>query len=183
MLLESPSVLYITYDGVLEPLGQSQVLGYLEKLAGEHAILLISFEKKREREDGARVQAMREHLSALGIVWLPLAYHKTPSAPATAYDIAVGTAVALWIALRHRVRIVHARSYVPALMALVVKRLTGVRFLFDMRGFWAEERTDGGLWPEGGSLYQVTKTLERRFLLAADHVVTLTNASQRVLAG
>ncbi len=28
-----PGILYISYDGMLEPLGQSQVVGYLEKLA------------------------------------------------------------------------------------------------------------------------------------------------------
>ena len=37
----------------------------------------------------------------------------------------------------------------PALIALGVKRVTGARFLFDMRGLWADERVDGGLWPGG----------------------------------
>ena len=173
----NPSILYISYDGILEPLGQSQVLGYLAKLADDHAIQLISFEKEKDRGDRARMRATRERLRGLGIRWIPLAYHKTPSVPATAYDIAVGTIVALWVALRYRVRLVHARSYVPALMALAVKRLTGARFLFDMRGFWADERTDGGLWPKGGRLYRAAKALERRFLLSADYAVTLTRAS------
>jgi glycosyltransferase involved in cell wall biosynthesis len=176
------SILYISYDGMLEPLGQSQVLGYLEKLAGDHAISLISFEKKKDREDAPRMAAMRARLKAAGIAWTPLAYHKAPSAPATAYDIAVGTATAIAIALRRGVRIVHARSYVAALMALGVKRLTGARLLFDMRGFWADERVDGGLWPAGGRLFRTAKALERRFLTAADHVVTLTHASVREMA-
>ena len=33
------------------------------------------------------------------------------------------------------------------LMALPAKRMTGAKLLFDMRGFWADERVDGGLWP------------------------------------
>jgi glycosyltransferase involved in cell wall biosynthesis len=183
MVLDNPAVLYISYDGVLEPLGQSQVLSYLEELAREHAIYLISFEKKKDRENRTRFQAMYKRLSAVGITWVPLAYHKTPSVLATAYDIAIATGVALYILVRRRVRIVHARSYVAALVALIVKRLTGARFLFDMRGFWADERVDAGVWRKSGLLYHVTKALERRFLLAADHVVTLTNASARVLAG
>jgi glycosyltransferase involved in cell wall biosynthesis len=177
-----PPVLYISYDGMLEPLGQSQVLGYLEKLARDWPLHLISFEKSNDRSDRARMDAMRTRLKAAGIAWTPLAYHKTPSAPATAYDIAAGTAVALAIAARHRVGIVHARSYVPALMALTVKRLTGAKFLFDMRGFWADERVDGGLWPKDGRLYRVTKRLERAFLEAADHVVTLTQTSAEEIA-
>ena len=38
-------VLYISYDGMLEPLGKSQVLGYLNRLAVDRPIHLISFEK------------------------------------------------------------------------------------------------------------------------------------------
>lgn len=170
-------VLYISYDGMLEPLGQSQVLGYLEVLCQDGPVHLISFEKPGDHGDAHRMSAMRDRLRAVGISWYPLLYHKTPSAPATAYDIAMGTQVAIRIARRERVAIVHARSYVPALMALAVQRACNVKFLFDMRGFWADERVDGGLWPPGGRLYRVTKALERRFLLAADHVVTLTHAS------
>ena len=38
-------ILYISYDGMLEPLGQSQVLAYLKRLANGRRIHLISFEK------------------------------------------------------------------------------------------------------------------------------------------
>jgi glycosyltransferase involved in cell wall biosynthesis len=85
--------------------------------------------------------------------------------------------------LRRRLTIVHARSYVAALIALAVKRATGARFLFDMRGLWADERVDGGLWPRDGRLYRTAKSLERRFLEAADHVVTLTHASEAEIRG
>lgn len=175
---EAPGILYVSYDGMLEPLGQSQVVAYLERLAPGRRIHLISFEKPRDWQDQARRQAMRERLRQAGIAWHPLRYHKTPSAPATAFDIAAGSAKAVALARRHGLSIVHARSYVPALIGLAVKRAAGARLLFDMRGFWADERVDGGLWPANGALYRATKALERRFLLAADHVVTLTHASE-----
>ncbi|MBV0913474.1 glycosyltransferase [Anianabacter salinae] len=174
--------LYITYDGVLEPLGQSQVLGYLERLSRDHDLWLVSFEKPADLQDGARRAALAARLDGLGIRWTALRYHKRPSAIATAWDILAGFAVGLWLVLRHRIGVLHARSYVPAAMALPIKRITGARFLFDMRGFWADERTDGGLWPVGGRLYRVTKWLETRFLRGADHLVTLTHASARELA-
>jgi hypothetical protein len=118
----TPAVLYISYDGMLEALGQSQVLGYVERLARDYPMHLISFEKQADRTDKTRMDAMRARLGAAGISWTPLAYHKTPTAPATAFDISVGTAAAIAIATRHRIKIVHARSYVPALMAVAVKR-------------------------------------------------------------
>jgi glycosyltransferase involved in cell wall biosynthesis len=178
---DSP-VLYITYDGLLEPLGQSQVLAYMEKLAPEWPVHILSFEKSEHRDDEARMAAMRARLRAAGIGWTPLAYHKSPSLPATAYDMLIGMSVALWIVLRLKVKIVHARSYVPAVIALAVQRAAGVKFLFDMRGFWADERVDGGLWPANGPLYRIAKNLERRFLEAADHVVILTHAGAKQIA-
>lgn len=176
-------VLYVSYDGMLEPLGQSQVLAYLEKLAPDWRIHLISFEKSADWVDANKRSAVAERIAAAGIRWHPLRYHKRPSALATAYDVAVGSAKAIALALRHRLTIVHARSYVAALIALGAKRVTGARFLFDMRGLWADERVDGGLWPRDGRLYRTAKSLERRFLEAADHVVTLTHASEAEIRG
>ena len=177
------AVLYITYDGVMEPLGQSQVLAYLEKLASNRPIHLISFEKASDRLKTSEWEILRQRIAASGIQWHPLTYHKRPTALATAWDIGVGIITGLWLVLRYRFRIVHARSYVPSVIALVIKRLTGVQYVFDMRGFWADERVDGGLWPRIGHMYRVAKWFERRFLLGADHVVSLTNAAVRIMKG
>jgi glycosyltransferase involved in cell wall biosynthesis len=172
-----PGILYISYDGMLEPLGQSQVLAYLERLSPGRRIHLISFEKRSDWRDRTRREAVRQRLDKAGIRWHPLRYHKRPSTPATAFDIAVGAALAVGLALRHRLSIVHARSYVAGVMALAAKRASGAAFLFDMRGFWADERVDGQLWPAAGRLYRAAKAMERRLLLAADHVVVLTQAA------
>jgi glycosyltransferase involved in cell wall biosynthesis len=51
------------------------------------------------------------------------------------------------------------------------------RFLFDIRGFWADERVEGGLWNAGGVLYRLAKHYEKRFFSEADAIVTLTEAS------
>ena len=172
----SQTVLYISYDGILEPLGQSQVLRYLERLAPDHKIVLMSFEKPDDWEQHDRREALRKQIQA-GIKWIPLRYHKRPSALATAFDIAQGVAVGAWAVIRHRVKIVHARSYVSSVIALALKKLFRLKYIFDMRGLWADERVDGGLWPAGGRLYRVAKWFERRFLLNADCVVSLTQAA------
>lgn len=171
------TVLYISYDGMLEPLGQSQVLCYLERLAAGRCIHLISFEKADDWAAAQEREQIAARMAAAGICWHPLRYHKRPSALATAWDIAHGIVAGGRLILRHRIRIVHARSYVPSVMALALKRLTGVKYVFDMRGFWADERVDGGLWPCDSRMYRLAKRAERRFLLAADHIVSLTHAA------
>jgi glycosyltransferase involved in cell wall biosynthesis len=175
-------VLYLSYDGMLEPLGQSQVLAYLSSLAKERKIYLISFEKHGDWANEAERTRVEQVIRNSGIVWRPLRYHKWPSAIATAYDIFIGIALALWMVTRYRVHIVHARSYVASVIALTAKRITGAKFIFDMRGFWADERLDGGLWPRDGRMYRIAKWFERRFLLSADHVVSLTHAAVREMA-
>ena len=162
---------------MLEPLGQSQVLAYLKRLADGRCIHLISFEKADDWANIVERERIGQDIAGSGIVWHPLRYHKRPTALATTWDIACGIGLGLWLVLRHRLGIVHARSYVPSVMALALKRVTGVKYVFDMRGFWADERVDGNLWPRTGRMYSVSKGFERRFLLAADHVVSLTHAA------
>jgi glycosyltransferase involved in cell wall biosynthesis len=167
-------VLYVSYDGMLEPLGQSQVIAYIEQLSDEYQFSLISFEKADDWRDASRRAALEQRLAAAGIEWHPLRYHKRPTLLATAYDIAHGMAAARRLDSRRRFDLIHARSHVSALIGSAVG---SARQLFDLRGLWAEERIDGGLWPEGGRLFRAVKRAERRLLRRADAIVTLTEAS------
>lgn len=172
-------VLYLSYTGLLQPLGQSQVLQYLAALARDHDISLITWERAEDLADRARLAALKAQCEAAGVRWTRLRYHKAPTIPATLYDIFIGVVVSLWIGLVRGIGVVHARSYVPGLVALIHKRLFGRRFIFDMRGFWPDERVDGGIWKAGSRAYRVTKRLERSLLEGADVVVSLTRAGVR----
>ena len=43
-----PKTIYISYDGVLEPLGYSQIICYLKTLSENYDITLLSYEKKQD---------------------------------------------------------------------------------------------------------------------------------------
>jgi glycosyltransferase involved in cell wall biosynthesis len=167
-----PRVLYVSYDGIEEPLGRSQVLAYLKRLSAEFAITLISFEKSQPTDE------LRSELTEAGIDWHPLRYHRRPPVLSTLFDVLAGRRALVRAARRAKPAIVHVRSYVPALVALLARRRTGGRLLFDIRGFWADERVEGDLWPAGGRLYRLAKRCERRFFAEADAIVTLTEASR-----
>jgi len=181
---EPMGILYISYNGALEPLGQSQVLPYLRELAG-HGLefTLLTFEKKQASlldERRQKAQLKRE-LSQQGIAWHYLRYHKTPTVPATAWDVFLGLLYSTYLVIVKRIQCVHARSYIPALMALFVKRLFGVKFIFDMRGLWADERVDAGQCTRNSFEYKAIKLLERACLKAADCVVVLTHKVKGML--
>ena len=174
-------VLYVSYDGLLEPLGESQVVNYVERLATEHGITLLSFEKAEDLADSARVSAMTRRLGAHDIAWLRLRYHKRPAVLSTALDIAWGALRARAVCRRRSVRIIHARGYVSSLIALAARGASRAAFLFDMRGFWIDEKVEAGHWRAGGLLYRVAKWWEARFFAGADAVVVLTQAGVRAL--
>ncbi len=169
------SLLYISYDGVLEPLGESQVITYLEPLSADYKIILMSYEKKNSDYPLAAA-LMKVRLSASDITWVPLTYHKSPSVLATAWDIFIGVLIGSMLCLNNKVKFIHARSYVACLISLILKKLINVKYLFDMRGFWVDERVDGGLWRSNSLLYKIAKYYEKRMLLSADHIVILSHA-------
>src|SRR5207244_8007720 len=82
---------------------------------------------------------------------------------------------------RHSVRLLHARGHVPGLMGWALARLTGARFLLDVRGLLAEEYVDAGVWRASGRLFRVTKWVERLLMRDADGLVTLTRRARELL--
>lgn len=178
--------LYVSYDGMTDPLGRSQVLPYLEGLAARgHEITLLSCEKPERMEaDGSAVRAICQRA---GIDWRSVAYHKSPPVLSGMIDVAVLKREAARLHRLKRFNLVHCRSYMAAIAGDWLKRKHGVPFLFDMRGFWADERVERGIWPARNPLfsaaYSYFKHLERRFLRDADAIVSLSdNAKHEILS-
>src|SRR5688500_3495796 len=69
------NILYLSYDGMTDPLGQSQVLPYLGGLAkAGHRIALVSFEKP-DRFKSTR-QIIESFCNQHNIDWHPISYTK-----------------------------------------------------------------------------------------------------------
>jgi glycosyltransferase involved in cell wall biosynthesis len=168
--------LYICYFGLREPLVQTQVLPYLRELArGGVVVSLLTFEPdmrgawyERASSEGPPT------LVADGIDWIALPYHKSPSAPATFYDILAGAWKSARLVRGQGIDVLHARAHVPMAMALLARRLAPCRTIFDVRGLMADEYADAGVWREGSKVYRAVKWLERAGLRRADQVVVLT---------
>ena len=173
---ERKRVLYISYTGLLEPLGQSQIYRYLMKLADSHDITLITYEKSEDLENQERLESLKQAVASAGIEWHPLKYHHSPTLPATIWDLLNGFQACARAIKQNDIEIVHTRSYVSSVLGLLCKRLFGTEFVFDMRGFWADERVDGGIWEEDSRLYRSAKWFETQFFENADVVVSLTEA-------
>ena len=177
MALEGRRSLFISYNGMLEPLGQTQVMPYLRELAKRGVnVTLLSFEKPRAYSDAGREQCaqLQQQLSASGIDWHWLPYHQTPSLPATAYDVLAGRRYAKQLVEQKKIELVHSRGHIPATIALALKKHASVKTIFDLRGLMAEEYVDAEHWRKGGVPYRITKATERRIFATSDAIVTLT---------
>ena len=172
-------ILYITYDGLMEPLGMSQVWQYLKVLNNTNDITIVSFEKSIDVINKEKLTKLRNEIESYGVSWYCIKYHKFPSVIATLYDIAISILYCSYIISKKEIDIVHARSYVPALTGLMIKKIFGKKFIFDMRGFWADEKVDGGTWKKSSLIYKITKKLECSFFIHSDFIVSLTNVGSR----
>jgi len=169
--------LYLTRNGLLEPLGQSQVFGYLRGLSQDHAITLITYEKSEDQADTARMARAQEACAAHGIRWLPQTFRPRPKIIAPALSM-MRMAWLVWREVRGgRAGLIHARSYIPAAVALSVHRLTGVPFIFDMRALWPEELITAGRLKRDSVLHRAIVAVERACLRDAAAVVSLTHAA------
>ena len=171
--------LYITYDGLLDPLGQTQILPYLRGLAHQHGhrFVIVSYEKAEKWHDVERRTQLKHDLLQSGITWLPLRYHKRPTVPATLYDVLCGIWHSLIIVKRYNIHALHIRSYVPMLIGLSMKFMFSLPLVFDMRGLWGDERADVGACSRDSLQYRMIKAVERASLRNADQIVTLTHRS------
>lgn len=179
------NALYICYFGLRQPLVQTQVLPYLRELikAG-HKITLLTFEPEfRKKWTPNEIGRTRSDLAAEGITWEVLAYHKRPSSIATAYDIFRGALKVKRLIATRDIDLLHGRVHVPTLMGALGRRLSGrkPKLLFDIRGFFPEEYTDAGIWPENGGVYRTVKRVEKWLMKESDGFVVLTETARDTL--
>ncbi len=182
--MDEKKVLYLTYDGITDPLGQSQILPYLKGLSAfGYRFTILSFEKKdRYHKQKDRINEM---MREAGIEWVPLSFSTRPPLLAKFYDAVRMRKKAAKLQQKNHYHMVHCRSYIAADVGLHMKRIFGVKFFFDMRGFWADEKKDGGSWNTNRfvfrKVYHYYKKKEADYLRYADAIISLTHAGRREL--
>lgn len=178
------SILYLTYDGLTDPLGQSQILPYIHGLNKVgHKFTIISFEKKEQKRN---LHQLKSNLNNQGIKWHPLSYTKSPPVLATLYDLIRMYNSALRLHKINNFSIVHCRSYPPAIVGLKLRNRRHLKLIFDMRDFWPDERIDGNLWnvqnPVYFLVYKYFKWKELQLWRTADRIITLTEKATNIIS-
>ncbi len=175
------NVLYLSYDGMTDPLGQSQVLPYIIGLQKKgFNFTLISAEKIDSYKEGKVV--IEQICKKNNIDWQPVIYTRTPPIISTLIDLNKLKRRSIKLHKQKKFFLVHCRGYVTALLGLYMKQKHQTGFLFDMRGLWADEKVDAGAWNLSNPFYKLVycfyKKKEKQFFLNADYTVSLTEAGK-----
>lgn len=177
-------ILYISYDGMTDPLGQSQVLPYLCKLsAAGYEFTLLSFEKKdRYKKSAALIEAICKKNN---INWVPAFFTRRPPVLSKLYDSWKIKKRTVQLHQQYGFAFTHCRSYVAASAGLNLLKKSQVPFLFDMRGFWVDERVDNGQWnlknPFYKMAYRAFKKKEKQYFKQSAHIISLTEKGKEEL--
>lgn len=174
-------VLYLSYDGMTDPLGQSQVLPYIAGLSElGYQFTLISCEKsERFEQHKSRIEAI---CTQYKIDWHPLPYTKRPPVLSTIADLRRMRGTCVRLQRLQPFDLVHCRGHVTATVGLFLRSVFKMPMLFDNRGFWADEKVDAGAWnlkkPLYRLIYNYFKRKEKECIEQAEEMVCLTHAGK-----
>jgi glycosyltransferase involved in cell wall biosynthesis len=171
------NILFISYDGMTDPLGQSQVIPYLSNLTKfGYSFTILSCDKADKY--AANKEYVEKLIAPFPIHWVSVRYHKKPPVLSSVYDFYALKKTATTLHQLHHFDMVHTRPGLPTLVALHLKKKFGIKFLNDIRGFWADERVDGGMWnlqnPVLKQVYKFFKKYEYNCLIKSDYNTCLT---------
>jgi glycosyltransferase involved in cell wall biosynthesis len=178
-------ILYVTMDGVLQPLGYSQVFRVVHGLAQRGIRYhLLSLERKRDWENQARRCEVRSKLQEFGAEWTSFLYDEQGGGRAALNNLGRLIQAISGILRTGDVGLIHARGYQATIAAWSLRPVFHVPYLFDARGYWIDENAEEGRWFDSSLAYQVGKGIERQLFHHASAVVTLTDIQkQDLLAG
>ena len=177
MTQERKKVLYISYDSLTEPLSESQVLPYLKGLSGDFDLFLLTFNKEKMSEGDMRSISEKYGIKKI----FGLKYHKNPTLPATSYDVLCGIIRTFFITKKFGISFIHARSYIACAIAFALNKISGLPYIFDVRGLLADERVDSGDWKKDSFTYRLVKFLEKSMLKSAKRIVLLSKKGAGVV--
>lgn len=171
------NILYLTRDGLLEPLGQSQILSYMVPLSIKYNFHVISFEKQDDLINIKHFKHIKSICDDNNIEWTILKYDVGFRVISILYGFIKLFFKTLILCKQNKFNLIHARSYFTVFISLFIYKINNVPFLFDMRALWPEELAESGRIKKNGYAWRIVKNLENRCLKNAAAVVSLTHAA------
>ena len=167
--------LYITYDGLLDPLGHSQILPYIEGLSSSgYKIVLLSFEKT-DRLEGS-IKKLKFRLKSKNIEWFYFPFKRRKFG----YFIRIFL-VFYFIKFRQKYKdftLFHTRGITTAIIYFIC----GFKcpLIYDIRAFAGEYIDCGRLNPKSIFAYFL-KWFEKKLIKSSAGIVVLDESGEKYI--
>tara|TARA_Y100000590_G_scaffold456771_1_gene608043 strand:- start:5222 stop:6460 length:1239 start_codon:yes stop_codon:yes gene_type:complete len=171
------TTLYITYDGLTDPLGKSQIIPYLISIS-EHPrkLIVLSFEKQNKFSD---IQLINKKLVSKNIKWINLNFSHRLKIFSKLIDLFKFFFYAIYLTKKYKIKIIHGRGTLPTLFGYIVKKFYNIKLIFDCRGMWVDERVDNKQWNLNNKFYKISyyvfKRIEDLLFTNSDSIIVLSN--------
>ena len=168
--------LYFSYDGLLDPLGQSQIVPYVSAIsAAGHSVTIVSYEKVERTKE--QIKLMEIKLQKIGVNWV---YLEFKSGKFWAIKRLISGVFLINKLCSHiQPDFMHLRGLIPAIIFQLSR--SKVPSLYDFRGFALGEWIDIGKITKSSLLYCVLKQLDRKAVKSASGLVVLEESAKRLL--
>jgi UDP-N-acetylglucosamine:LPS N-acetylglucosamine transferase len=174
------SILFLSIDGLTDALGQSQILPYLIGLSRMgYDISVLSVEKVE------KVALHKPHIDKI-IERENISWHYTLFEPSRNPIRKIFSIYKLYkktkaLCKTQKINCIHCRGFIPAAIANQLKKVLSVSFIYDIRGFFIDEKIDTGTLNLNNSLHKIlVQQLHKRessIFLNASIIVTHTEKS------
>ena len=167
--------LYITYDGLLDPLGYSQILPYIEGLSlSGHKIVLLSFEKTDRLESS--IKKLKSRLNSKNIEWF---YYSFKRQKFGYFKRIFWVFYFIKFRLKYKVfALFHTRGITTAIIYFIC----GFKcpLIYDIRAFAGEYIDCGRLNPKSIFAYFL-KWFEKKLIKSSSGIVVLDESGEKYI--
>lgn len=167
--------IYLTFDGLTDPLGQSQIIPYLDTfITDDSDFYLVSLEKKKKINKNLLDDIKKKS----NFFWEYFYFSETKNKLLKAFEILKVLFICIKISFNKNVLSIHCRGFHPSIVGIIIKYLFNTKIIFDMRGFWIDEKVDTKRINKtsiiDSFIFKILKKLESFLLKKSDFIVVLT---------
>lgn len=178
--MKNKNTLFITYDGMSDSLGQSQIMPYLKGISNHpRNIYLLSFEKKNRIAKYKKL--VNDFMYNNNIHWYKLSFTKNFGKVTKIYDIIKLIFLVYFIVFKNNIKIIHGRGLIPSFISVIVKYslpFLKIKNIFDYRGMWPDERLDNNILKKNNFfdtlIYKFLKKIDNFTLNNSNFIIFLT---------
>ena len=172
------NIIFASYDGIAGNIANSQILPYIIFLSKNYNITIYSLEKNYNLK---KKNLLEKCFKKLNITWVHETYN---------YNNLFSLVISLikfnfnffFLLSKIEHKLVHIRSFPSFFLVLGSIYLSKIKIIYDIRGFWIDEKIDRFNWKQNSLKVKLLKSINNYFIKKSNIIITLTDDSKRILS-